>query len=158
MARKKQAFDGRLVAQNRKARHNYFIDETIEAGIMLTGTEVKSLRDGRANIGDAYAAVKGGEIFLMNAHISEYSGGNINNHAPLRARKLLLHKREIVRLIGALQRDGMTLVPLSLYFNARGIAKASLGLAKGKRQYDKRATIKEREWKRDKARMMKERG
>ena len=158
MARKKQAFAGRLVAQNRKARHNYFIDETIEAGIMLTGTEVKSLRDGRANIGDAYAAVKGGEIFLMNAHISEYSGGNINNHAPLRARKLLLHKREIVRLIGALQRDGMTLVPLSLYFNARGIAKASLGLAKGKRQYDKRATIKEREWKRDKARMMKERG
>ena len=158
MARKKQAFAGRLVAQNRKARHNYFIDETIEAGIMLTGTEVKSLRDGRANIGDAYAAVKGGEIFLMNAHISEYSGGNINNHAPLRPRKLLLHKREIVRLIGALQRDGMTLVPLSLYFNARGIAKASLGLAKGKRQYDKRATIKEREWKRDKARMMKERG
>ena len=158
MARKKKAFDGRLVAQNRKARHNYFIEETIEAGIMLTGTEVKSLRGGRANIGDAYASVKGGEIFLMNAHISEYPGGNINNHAPLRPRKLLLHKREIVRLIGALQRDGMTLVPLSLYFNARGIAKASLGLAKGKRQYDKRATVKEREWKRDKARMMKEHG
>ncbi len=158
MARKKKAFDGRLVAQNRKARHNYFIEETIEAGIMLTGTEVKSLRGGRANIGDAYASVRGGEIFLMNAHISEYPGGNINNHTPLRPRKLLLHKREIARLIGALQRDGMTLVPLMLYFNDRGIAKASLGLAKGKRQYDKRATVKEREWKRDKARMMKERG
>ena len=158
MARKKKALDGRLAAQNRKARRNYFIEETLEAGIMLTGTEVKSLRDGRANIGDAYATVKGGEIFLMNAHISEYPGGNINNHPPLRPRKLLLHKREIGRLIDSLQRDGMTLVPLSLYFNERGIAKASLGLAKGKRQYDKRATVKERDWKRDKARLMKERG
>ena len=101
---------------------------------------------------------KGGEMFLVNAHISEYSGGNMENHEPLRARKLLLHKREIARLIDATQRKGMTVVPLSLYFNARGVAKVDLGIAKGKRQYDKRATTKEREWKRDKARLMKDRG
>ncbi len=147
---------GRVAADNRKARRNYFIDETLEAGIMLLGTEVKSLREGRANIGDAYATAKGGEIVLVNAHIGEYSGGNQFNHEPLRPRKLLLRKREIERLIGALQRDGMTLVPLSIYFNERGIAKVQLGLARGKRQYDKRATIKERDWQRQKARLMRE--
>jgi SsrA-binding protein len=158
MAKETQPADKRMVAQNRKARHNYFIEDNIEAGLVLTGTEVKSLRAGHATLGDAYAVEKGGEMFLVNAHISEYSGGNMENHEPLRARKLLLHKREIARLIDATQRKGMTVVPLSLYFNARGVAKVDLGIAKGKRQYDKRATTKEREWKRDKARLMKDRG
>ena len=108
--------------QNRKARHNYFIDETLEAGVVLTGTEVKSLREGRANIGESFATVKGDEIFLVNAHISEYGAGNRFNHAPARPRKLLLRKREIRRLIGALQREGVTLVPLAIYFTERGIA------------------------------------
>ncbi len=146
----------RMVAQNRKAWHNYFIEDSIEAGMVLTGTEVKSLRAGHATLGDAYAVEKGGEIFLVNAHISEYAGGNMENHAPLRERKLLLHRREIARLIDATQRRGMTVVPLALYFNARGVAKVNLGIAKGKRQYDKRATVKDREWKRDKARLMKD--
>ena len=158
MARTSLPDGAHMVAQNRKAWHNYFIEESIEAGMVLTGTEVKSLRAGHATLGDAYAVEKGGEMFLVNAHISEYAGGNVENHAPLRERKLLLHRREIARLIDATQRRGMTVVPLALYFNARGVAKVNLGIAKGKRQYDKRATIKEREWKRDKARMMKERG
>jgi len=146
----------RVAAQNRKARYNYFIDETIEAGVMLTGTEVKSLREGRANIGDAYASVQGGELFLVNAHISEYSGGNRLNHEPLRPRKLLLRKREIERLTAAIQRKGVTLVPLEIYFNPRGIAKVRLGIARGKRQYDKRATTKERDWQRQKARLLRD--
>jgi len=158
LAQKKKKPDQKFAAQNRKARHTYFIEDTFEAGMMLTGTEVKSLREGRANINEAYATVRGNDIFLLNAHISEYSGGNRENHPPRRPRKLLLHKREIQRLTNALQRDGMTLVPLSIYFNDRGLAKTSLGLAKGKRQYDKRATLKEQEWKRDKARLMKSRG
>lgn len=147
-----------MVAQNRKARHDYFIEDSLEAGIMLTGTEVKSLRAGQATLGDAYAVEKKGALYLVNAHISEYAGGNMENHAPLRERKLLLHKREIARLIDATQRRGMTVVPLALYFNARGVAKVNLGIAKGKRQYDKRATVKERDWKRDKARLMKDQG
>ena len=158
MARKTLPAGTQMVAKNRKARHNYFIEDSIEAGLVLTGTEVKSLRAGHATLGDAYAVEKGGEMFLVNAHISEYSGGNMENHEPLRARKLLLHKREIIRMIDATQRKGMTIVPLSLYFNRRGVAKVNLGFAKGKRQYDKRATVKEREWKRDKARLMKDRG
>jgi len=148
----------KMVAQNRKARHNYYIEDNLEAGLVLTGTEVKSLRAGQATLGDAYAVVKGSEIFLVNAHISEYAGGNMENHAPLRERKLLLRRREIDRLGDAINRKGMTIVPLSLYFNARGLAKVDLGIAKGKRQYDKRATDKERDWKRDKARVMKEGG
>ncbi len=153
----KQALaQGRVAAQNRKARYNYFIDETIEAGVMLTGTEVKSLREGRANIGEAYASAQGGELFLVNAHISEYSGGNRLNHEPLRPRKLLLRKREIERLVGAIQRRGVTLVPLEIYFNARGIAKVRLGVARGKRQYDKRATTKERDWQRQKGRLLRD--
>ncbi len=153
----KQALaQGRVAAKNRKARYNYFIDETIEAGVMLTGTEVKSLREGRANIGEAYASAQGGELFLVNAHISEYSGGNRLNHEPLRPRKLLLRKREIERLVGAIQRRGVTLVPLEIYFNARGIAKVRLGVARGKRQYDKRATTKERDWQRQKGRLLRD--
>ncbi len=148
---------GRIAAQNRKARHNYFIEDTLEAGIILTGTEVKSLREGRANIGEAYASERGGELYLFNAHISEYHGGNRFNHAPMRTRKLLLRNRQIQRLIGSLQRDGITLVPLSIYFNERGIAKVKLGIAKGKRQYDKRATEKERDWQRQKARILRDR-
>jgi SsrA-binding protein len=153
---KQAVAQGRVAAQNRKARYNYFIDETIEAGVMLTGTEVKSLREGRANIGEAYASAQGGELFLVNAHISEYSGGNRLNHEPLRPRKLLLRKREIERLVGAIQRKGVTLVPLEIYFNPRGIAKVRLGVARGKRQYDKRATTKERDWQRRKARLLRD--
>lgn len=146
---------GRTVALNRKARRNYIIEETLEAGIALTGTEVKSLREGRANIGEAYATVKDGEIFLVNAHISEYRGGNRFNHEPLRPRKLLLHKREIRRLIGAVQRQGVTLVPLSIYFNERGRAKVRLGVARGKKQYDKRAAERDRDWQRRRERLLR---
>ena len=148
--------DGRkIVAQNRKARYNYRIAERFEAGIALTGTEVKSLRQGRASMGEAYAAERGGEIFLINAHIAEYDAGGRYNHEPTRARKLLLKKREIRKLIGSLRRGGMTLVPLSLYFNARGRAKIELAIATGKRKYDKRAAEKERDWKRNKQRLLR---
>jgi SsrA-binding protein len=138
-----------LVAQNRKARHNYFIEESLEAGLALQGTEVKSLRQGRASIIEAYAAEQGGEIYLLNAQIPI-------NHEPKRPRKLLLHRRELNRLIGLTKREGYTLVPLRLYFNERGIAKLELGLAKGKRQVDKRETEKKRDWQREKARLMRE--
>jgi len=147
-----------IAAQNRKARHNYFIEDTIEAGMMLMGTEVKSLRAGRANITDAYAGEKDGELYLMNAHISEFEQGNRNNHAPLRYRKLLVKKRERERLLDAVQRKGYTLVPLDIHFNDRGYAKVTLGLGKGKQHHDKRATQKDREWKRDKARLMRDKG
>lgn len=153
---KEALVEGRVAAKNRKARYNYFIDETIDAGVMLTGTEVKSLREGRASIGDAYASVQGGELFLVNAHISEYSGGNRLNHEPLRPRKLLLRKREIEKLVGAIQRKGVTLVPLEIYFNPRGLAKVRLGVARGKRQYDKRATVKDRDWQRQKGRLLRD--
>lgn len=144
-----------IVAQNRKAWHDYFIEDTYEAGLVLTGTEVKSLRAGRANLTEAYATEKGGELFLLNAHIAEYSGGNRLNHEPQRPRKLLLRKREIARLIGAVRREGYTIVALSIYFNDRGLAKLQLGVAKGKRQYDKRAATKERDWKRQKERLLR---
>ena len=144
----------RYVAQNRKARHDYLIEATIEAGLMLAGSEVKSLRAGGVSINEAYAAERGGELFLMNANIPVYAAARIN-HEPRRARKLLLHKKELNRLTGAVTREGMTLVPLGLYFNERGIAKLSIGLAKGKRKADKRAAEKERDWKRDKARIMR---
>jgi len=149
---------GKLVAENRKARFNYEIEEKLEAGLALTGSEVKSLRSGKANIGDAYAAEAGGELFLINAHISEYAQAGRANHEPKRARKLLLHRREIDRLIGAIQRQGMTVVPLKLYFNRRGIAKLELGLAKGKKLHDKRETEKRRDWERQKGRLMREKG
>ncbi len=148
----------RVAAQNRKARHDYFIEETVEAGIILVGTEVKSLRAGRASLGDAYAGERGGELYLFNAYIPEYESGNRFNHVTRRPRKLLLHRRQMERMIGAVQRDGVTLVPLSIYFNERGIAKVQLGLAKGKRKYEKREAIKERDWKRQKARLMRDKG
>jgi SsrA-binding protein len=147
-----------LVAENRKARHDYFIDDKFEAGIVLTGTEVKSMRAGHANIGDAYAVVKGRELFLVNCSIAEYAAASRFNHEPLRPRKLLLHRREISKLLGSLERGGMTLVPLSLFFDERGMAKAELGLARGKKQYDKRAAEKKREWDREKSRLLRAKG
>ncbi len=155
---KKTDPERKLVAQNRKARHNYFIDEVLEAGIMLAGTEVKSLRQGKATIVDAYASDKGGEIWLFNMNIPEYDSGGYSRHEEKRARKLLLKKREISKLLGAVQRDGITLVPLSIYFNPRGIAKVELGLARGKKHYDKRDTVKKREWNKQQARLLRERG
>lgn len=143
------------VSYNRKARFEYTIEEEFEAGMVLVGTEVKSLRDGRTNVADAYAGPKGDEIWLFNLHIGEYAGGNRFNHEPTRPRKLLLHKKQIKKLLGRLKVKGTTLVPLSIYFNSRGIAKIKLGLAQGKKLYEKRDTIKERDWKRDQARIMR---
>ena len=151
------AEESKTVAQNRKARHNYFIEETLEAGLMLVGSEVKSLRGGRASIAEAFAVEKEGELFLINANIPEYEAANRFNHAPKRPRKLLLRRREVERLRGRINREGMTVVPLSIYFNRRGIAKCQLGIAKGKRMIDKRETIKERDWQREQARVMRER-
>lgn len=144
------------IAFNRKARHEYAIEEELEAGIVLTGTEVKSLREGKANIADAYAAEKNGEIWLLNAYIAEYGSGNRFNHEPLRHRKLLLHKKQIKKLLGQLKVKGVTVVPLSLYFNSRGIAKVKLAVGRGKKSYEKRDTIKKRDWERDKARIMRQ--
>lgn len=146
-----------VAAQNRKARHNYFIEDTLEAGIMLTGTEVKALRAGKSNITDAFATEQKGELFLVNAHIPEYGQGNRFNHPPRRPRKLLLHRRQINKLLGAIKREGTTIVPLSIYFNARGMAKVELGLATGKKQHDKRATAKARDWQRERARLLRNR-
>lgn len=148
----------KTVALNRKARHNYSIEDTLEAGIQLAGTEVKSLREGGVQITDSHAAEMGGELWLFNAHIPEYHGGNRFNHEPRRPRKLLVHKRELSRLIGAVAREGMTLVPLALYFNTRGIAKVELGLAKGKKKWDKRETEKSRDWQREKGRLLRAKG
>ncbi len=148
----------KVVAENRKARFNYFIEETFEAGLALQGTEVKALRAGEGTIAESYAEVKDGQVFLINANIPEFSHGNRNNHQPKRPRKLLLHEREINKMLGAVERKGMTLVPLSIYFNSKGRAKIELALAKGKQAHDKRATIKDRDWKRDKARLMREKG
>ena len=139
----------KIVCTNRKAYYNYHIDETIETGISLYGTEVKSLRDGKANLADSYAVIKDGQAFLLNAHISPYSHGNIQNHDPVRTRKLLLHKKEIMKLQGKLTNKGYTLVALKIYFKEKGIAKVELGLAKGKRQYEKKEAIKEREARRE---------
>ena len=147
----------RVVATNRKAYHDYFIEERFEAGIVLKGTEVKSLREGRVNLQESYASVTGGEVFLHHCHISPYSHGNIMNHDPIRARKLLLHKKEINKLLGKTQQKGLTLVPLRMYFSKRGQAKVELGLAKGKRQYDRRESIKSREAGREVERAIKER-
>ena len=156
MAQKRES--GKLVAENRKARFNYEIGDKLEAGIVLLGSEVKSLRAGKANIADAYASDEGGALYLINAHIAEYAQSGRANHDPTRPRKLLLHRREVGRLMGAIQREGMTVVPLKLYFNARGIAKVELGLAKGKKLHDKRETEKKRDWERQKGRLMRDRG
>ncbi len=146
-----------LVARNRRAFHDYHIEERIEAGLQLTGTEVKSLRQGRANINEAYAGEMNGELWLFNAHIPEYPPAGRFNHEPRRPRKLLLKRRELDRLLGAIRRRGYTLVPLQLYFNPRGWAKVELGLALGKKKYDKRAAEREREWQRQKARLLRQR-
>ena len=148
----------RVVAENRKARFNYALEDTMEAGLVLTGTEVKSLRNGRANIAESYASVEGREIVLINADIPPYAGGNRFNHEPRRPRKLLLHKKEVNKLIGAVQREGRTLIPTRLYWNDRGLAKLQIALAKGKKAHDKREATAERDWQRDKARLMREKG
>ncbi|HXS40177.1 MAG TPA: SsrA-binding protein SmpB [Stellaceae bacterium] len=149
--------DERYVALNRRARHDYFIEDTIEAGIELTGTEVKVLRRGLGSIAEAYAAERGNELILVNAHIPEYAASRFN-HEPRRARRLLLHRRELNRLLGGIKRDGITIVPLSVYFNERGRAKIELGIAKGKRKTDKRQAEKARDWQRSRARILRAHG
>ncbi len=156
MATKKKKVAANFAAQNRKARHDYFIEENFEAGIMLAGSEVKSLRAGRATITDAFAGDQDGELYLFNAYIPEYDSARHFTHEPKRPRKLLMHHREIGKLLNAVNRKGMTIVALSIYFNERGIAKVDLGLARGKQHQDKRADIKERDWKRDKARLLRD--
>ena len=145
----------KIVAENRRARYDYALEDVFEAGIALTGTEVKSLRFGEGSIAESYAEVKDGEVWLINANVPEFSHGNRNNHEPKRPRKLLLKEREINKMHGAVARQGMTLVPLSVYFNGRGRAKVELALAKGKKDHDKRETIKERDWKREQSRLMR---
>ena len=149
---------GRTVAENRKARFSYEVEDTLEAGLVLTGTEVKSLREGKANIQESYASSEGGEIWLINSYVPEYSAGNRFNHEPRRRRKLLVSKREMARLAQAVEREGMTMVPLKIYFNERGRAKLLLAIARGKKLHDKRETQKKRDWNREKARLLKERG
>ncbi|MGD9867035.1 MAG: SsrA-binding protein SmpB [Hyphomicrobiales bacterium] len=148
----------RAVAENRKARFNYEIVETFEAGLALLGSEVKSLRSGRANIAEAYASDHDGALYLINANIPEYKQANRQNHDPHRPRKLLMHRREIDKLTGAIRREGMTIVPLKLYFNNRGIAKLQVALARGKKLHDKRETAKKRDWQRQKSRLLREKG
>ena len=147
----------RFAAQNRKARHDYFIEDTLEAGIQLLGTEVKSLRAGGASIAESYAGPRDGELYLWNAHIPEYAGARHFGHEPRRPRKLLVRRRELSKLIGAVQRAGITIVPLSIYFNERGRAKVELGLAHGKRKADKRQAERDRDWQRSRARLMRSR-
>ncbi|MGZ8370526.1 MAG: SsrA-binding protein SmpB [Caulobacteraceae bacterium] len=149
---------GKLIAENRRARFDYFIEDTIEAGLVLTGTEVKSLRLGRANIAESYAAAEGNEIVLINADIPPYAQANRFNHEPRRPRKLLLHRKQIDKLTGAVQREGRTIVPLKLYFDDKGRAKLEIAIAKGKKAHDKREATAERDWKRDKARLMRDKG
>ena len=159
MASKKKVPSGNTVAENRKARHNYFIEDSVEAGIELQGTEVKSLRNGKANIQESYATVDAaGDMVLINSYIPEYGFGNRFNHQPRRPRKLLLHRREINKLGGLVQRAGYTLVPLRIYFNDQGRAKLELGIAKGKQAHDKRQSDRDRTWARDKARILRDRG
>ena len=149
---------GKLIAENRRARFDYFLEQTFEAGLSLTGSEVKSLRNGRANIAESYAAVEGDQIVLVNADIPPYAQANRFNHEPRRPRKLLLHRKEIDRLIGAVQREGRTIVPTKLYWSDKGMAKLEIALAKGKKAHDKREATAERDWQRDKARLMREKG
>jgi SsrA-binding protein len=148
----------RVIADNRKARFHYEIGETLEAGIALSGTEVKSLRNGKATIGESFAGPREGEIWLYNANIPEYLQASRFNHTPKRPRKLLLHKRQISKLIGAVERDGMTIVPLKLYFNDKGRAKVELALARGKKLHDKRETEKQRSWDRERGRLLRQKG
>ncbi len=156
--KKKKNDDRKIIAENRRARYNFAIEDTFEAGIMLLGTEVKSLRNGKANIAESYASYENHELWLINSHIPEYLQANRFNHEPRRPRKLLMSRREIDRLSQSVARDGMTLVPLRLYFNERGMAKLELALAKGKKVHDKRETEKKRDWNREKSRLLRERG
>jgi SsrA-binding protein len=148
----------KLIAENRRARFDYLIEDTLEAGIQLLGTEVKSLRGGRANIAESYASTEKGELWLVNATIPEYPPSGQFNHEPRRRRKLLVRGRELKRLVGAIEREGRTLAPLKLYFNNRGIAKLEIALAKGKKAHDKRAATKDREWKRQQSRLLRDKG
>ena len=149
----------KFAAQNRRARFDFFIDDVLEAGIMLTGSEVKSLRGGRASVNEAYAGLKGGELYLFNAYIPEYlEAGRVDQHEPKRPRKLLVRRRELDKLAAGIKQKGVTLVPMSVYFNDRGIAKVEIGLATGKKKHDKRQNEKERSWQRDKARLMRDKG
>ncbi|MDE3117357.1 MAG: SsrA-binding protein SmpB [Pseudomonadota bacterium] len=157
MAKKKDD-ERKIVAENRKARYSYAIDGTLEAGLMLLGSEVKALRAGKATIAESYAQAKDGEVFLINAYIPEYTMANRFNHEPRRPRKLLVRKTEARKLAASTQREGMTLVPLRIYFTPRGIAKLELGIAKGKKLHDKRETEKQRDWARQKARLMRDKG
>lgn len=154
----KQKSTHRAVAENRKARFNYELIETFEAGLQLKGSEVKALRLGKANIAESYASVEGGELWLINSNIPTYAQASRENHEPRRHRKLLLKHREINKLIGGIEREGMTIVPLRLYFNDRGLAKLQIALARGKKLHDKRQTEKDRTWQREKQRVMRERG
>jgi len=148
----------KLIAENRRARFDYFLEDTFEAGLMLTGTEVKALRLGRANIAESYAIAEGREIVLVNANFPEYGPANRFNHDPKRPRKLLLHRKEIDKMLGAVQREGRTLIPTKLYFNEKGMVKLELSLAKGKKLHDKRDTEADRDWKREQGRLMRDRG
>ncbi len=154
----KDAGANKLIAENRRARFDYFLEQTYEAGLSLTGTEVKALREGRANIAESYASAEGRELVLINAYIPEYGPANQFNHDPRRPRKLLLHRKEIDKMLGAVQRDGRTLVPTKLYFNDKGRVKLELALAKGKKAHDKREVAAERDWKREQGRLMRDRG
>ncbi len=148
---------GQPIAVNRRARHDYFLETPVEAGIQLTGTEVKSLRSGHASIAEAYVTEQGGELFLVNATIEDYAQGNmLTRHAPKRPRKLLLHKKEVDKFLGAIRRDGYTLIPTRLYFNARNMAKLEIALGKGKKLHDKRATEKSRDWERDRRSLLRD--
>ena len=160
MARPKPATFEKVktVAENRRARYEYFLEDFFEAGIALTGTEVKSLRVGEGSIAESYAELKGDQVWLINANVPEFSHGNRNNHEPKRPRKLLLHAREIDKMRHAVSREGMTLIPLSIFFNPRGRAKVELALAKGKKLHDKRETEKARDWKREQQRLLRDRG
>lgn len=149
---------GKLIAENRRARFDYFLEDNLEAGISLTGSEVKALRNGRANIAESYAAVEGNQVVLVNADIPPYAQAGRFNHEPRRPRKLLLHRKQLDRLIGAVQREGRTIIPTRLYWNEKGMAKLEIALAKGKKIHDKRETEAARDWQRDKARLMRDKG
>ncbi|MBI1216507.1 MAG: SsrA-binding protein SmpB [Alphaproteobacteria bacterium] len=158
-AKGKDEGNNKTVAQNRRARFDYFIEDTLEAGIVLTGTEVKSLRAGQASINESYADVKGNEIFLVNAYVPEYNKAHVKlQHEVRRPRKLLLHRNQLNKLIGAVQRKGTTIIPLAIFFNHRGLAKVLLGIASGKKQHDKREAVKTRDWQREKSRLLREKG
>ncbi|MEO0359625.1 MAG: SsrA-binding protein SmpB [Pseudomonadota bacterium] len=158
MAAKKKEPGQKIAAENRKARHNYFIEDDLEVGVVLEGSEVKSLREGKAQIAESYATVEDGELWLINSYIPAYDKAKTFGHDERRRRKLLAHRREVARLWQGVGRDGATLVPLKLYFNEKGVAKLQLGIAKGKKMTDKRDTEKKRDWQRDKARLMRARG